>query len=167
MKRKYWLLAVMLSAFLILCGCSKFYGEIKDYPQTNEEKPATFAESTTESASSIEEYLGEAEADFLASEEVPVSLTYVYMGIEVREYEVSDEEVIEAVKKAIYNIKIEGPADSIADDAYQFFEFVDKEGNIYSFSFNEENYECSDGLSYTVSNAGALWNIADEIRNAE
>ena len=48
-----------------------------------------------------------------------------------------------------------------------FFEFVDKEGNIYSFSFNEENYECSDGLFYTVSNAGALWNIADEIRNAE
>ena len=149
MKKISLLLALILCMLIIFSGCSHETENCQDSPD-----------------SPIEDYLSEEEAGFLASDEVPVSLTYVFMGIDYREYEVTDTQMINYAKEAIRNIRVHEPADMSATDFDEIFVFNTVDGKKYSFGFNARNLASGDSY-YTISNDGALWSIAKEISDTD
>lgn len=154
MKRNHLLLALILCTFIVLSGCSY------------ETEKGQDNETEKWQDSSIADYLNEEEAGFLVSDEVPVSLTYVFMGVAYNEYEVTDMQMINDVKEAIRNIRVQGPADTSATDFDEIFVFHTADQKTYSFGFNARNF-VSGNSYYTISNDGALWSIANEIQNMD
>lgn len=99
----------------------------------------------------------------IESNEEILSITYRHNGEASSEYLITDAGMIQNIRNAIFQIRIENETDLMSSDNDDIFIFTLKDENQYSISFNDHHFESTEHI-YEISNDSDLWKLVRQIR---
>ncbi len=99
----------------------------------------------------------------IESNEEILSITYRHNGEASSEYLITDAGMIQNIRNAISQIRIENETDLMSSDNDDIFIFTLKDENQYSISFNDHHFESTDHI-YEISNDSDLWKLIRQIQ---
>ena len=104
--------------------------------------------------------------ELCSGDELPISLTYRYLGEASEEYTVTDSQTIAAILDAILNITVCNETDIAATDSDDIYIFTTASSETFSFSFNMHHL-CVGDKKYELENNQDLWNLTAKIQQGE